>query len=401
MNNRWIEIYNILNACDNKNLWSNNGVMIKWVDAWEEVYDLLPNENSFDDMMSWALQELLNSSIPQASLIFYHMILQNELPKEFLYHSKGTIKHWEDFIDKMEDDKNKDLSKKILLHGGYDGYTIEDVEGLENVQFNNEPLKKLPLSIKDKFLTYTGIQTPFNLPSARFIVCDESVTEYEQVKYLMDYSRDYDCPLIMLCWQMDDMIADMLGRAYKDNFSKIIPLDTLGVEASLRTNLLSDCAWITGSDLVSYVFRNELRTLSRGSKSFSMEFPNVTIGNGYVSLNAASTRKSCRMRASELLKRLEYPDEPHDLIRKRANLINGISVAVQTPSEQNYNFDFIDVAISGYKVMMQSGVCDCKATFGKDFKYNYFPALPARNAIEYARSVLKVEGVYSDITINA
>jgi hypothetical protein len=101
-----------------------------------------------------------------------------------------------------------------------------------------------------------------------------------------------------------------------------------------------------------------------------------------------------------LLKRLQYPDEPHDLIRKRAALINGISVSVSVPDNNEYDFDFIDIAISSYKTMMQTGVCDCKSTFGAECVYDYFPAQTARNAIGYAKGVLKVSESYSDITIN-
>jgi hypothetical protein len=382
-----LELRKVVQYCLHNNVRTKLGKNVPVVDLWKLIAPLLltaqkQNGDAFSDSVLWSLQRFLTSSVPQSSLLFFDAVTSviegkdpNELNKGY---RRATWQDVEDYLRNTLTKTEMQLLKEMISRGAIEGYEVLSTSGVLEPQFQNEPLKMLPFSIPNAWFRTSDVQEVIELPSARFVVADETVSDEEQVRFLQQLSRT-GAPIVLICYRMDESLAEDLGRGWRDGWSKVVPYTAVDSQLSeeFRVNCLADTAWITGSSLCSYVTRTGLRDLHKGSREISAAFPVVSLGANGIKFLAHSSRGACKIRVSQILSRLDAPDESAELLLQRAAYINGVEVQLFLPEGSDVMISSLDLGVSVYKSFM-NGVCVWDV--GKNVPFEY-----ALMAIEHAR----------------
>lgn len=344
-------------------LYTEGGIRVSTVDLWKLLGGILLDSqkqkgDALGDAILWSLRRFLNSAVPNTALLYLQAVekvLQNEDPRKLIQgERKATWKDVQNYLQNSCNTEEINVLEELISKGAIEGYEVLFSETVDKPIFQQDPMKVLPFNLHAGWIRTAEIELPLELTTARFVVADETVSEEEQVRFLQQLSRT-GSPIILLCYRMDDALAEDLGRGWRDGWSKIIPFAAVDGDFSeeFRVNVLADTAWITGSSLCSYVSRTGLRDLNKGSKEISAAFPFVTIGTTYLKFLALGTTSGCRLRAGQLLSRLEAPDESAELLYRRAAYINGVAVQLLLPVEGSKILpSSLDLGVSVYKTFM-------------------------------------------------
>jgi hypothetical protein len=381
----------VIESSFRRSLYTENGVSVAPVDLWKLLGGILLDAqkregDAFGDSVLWSLRVFLNSGNPLSALLFLDAVdevVQDRDPSRLLTgHRRGTWQDVKNYLSGSLNETEIAVLSELIGKGAIEGYEVVHSDVVDAPVFNTEPMKVLPFNVHTGWLRTAEIELPIELPSARFVVADESVSDEEQVRFLQQLSRT-GSPVVLLCYRMDDGLAEDLGRGWRDGWCRVVPYTAVDANVSeeIRVNVLADTAWITGSSMCSYVSRRGLRDLDRGSKEISAAFPFVTVANSYVKFLAHSTRSGCRLRAGQLLSRLEAPDESAEILLQRAAYINGVEVQLMLPSgNRSVLPSSLDLGVSVYKTFM-----DGAAEWGSGESQSFVPFFAAMMAIEHAK----------------